>query len=398
MNRSFKKPTTGMLFVVLTTACSQVTDVSTPELQQIVERDGVPFSAESIPAEVLDRLASHRVVLVGETHFIREHDELMAELLRELHTRGFRQFLFEWTQTADWLLADFVEDGGLEPDWKPPSSIGGILLTSIRDFNRTVPMDERFRVHGIDVNLADYGGGEAFMWSLNRLATHLPTGGPLSTFLQDDPEISVKRLLRLWILQNDLQAARAEIVASWGEYWYDTVVEMVEVELSSVQIRGLREQDYDESVRLREDVMKRLTDRRLFDCPGGAVLNVGGNHAQKRRLKGTRQEWLGDYLVHKSPAAGGSVIVLVVTAAQIQAAPGSGIPGFDLSASPRNELFRVMNETWPDQIVFLPVDDALFAHGGIPMNFEGIIHVGAPKRHYDVFVQLPLAHRRPLDR
>lgn len=397
MNRPLKMNTASVFFVLVMTACSQVTEVSTPELQQIVERDGVAFSAGSIPAELLDRLASHRVVLVGETHFLREHDELMAELLRELHTRGFRQFLFEWAQTADWLLADFVEDGGLEPDWKPPLSIGGNLLTSIRDFNRTVPKDERFRVHAIDVNLADYGGGEAFIWSLDRLTRHLPTPGPLSGFLQGDNDISVKRLLGLWILQNDLQTGRAELVASWGEYWYETVVEMVEVELSSVQIRGSREHNYDESVRLREDVMKRLTDRRLSDCPEGAVINVGGNHAQKQRLKGTRQEWLGDYLVHRSPAAGGSVIVLVVTAAQISSSPGSGIPDYDLSASPRNELFRVMNGTWPDQIVYLPVDDPLFTQGGIPMNFEGILHVGAPKRHYDIFVQLPVAHRRPLD-
>jgi hypothetical protein len=102
----------------------QVSRVSTAELEQIVQRDGVPFETQSIPDEILDRLASHRVVLVGETHFLREHREMMVELLRELHARGFRQFLFEWTQVADWLLADFVEDGGLEPDWLPSLDVG----------------------------------------------------------------------------------------------------------------------------------------------------------------------------------------------------------------------------------------------------------------------------------
>jgi hypothetical protein len=53
-----------------------------------------------------------------------------------------------------------------------------------------------------------------------------------------------------------------------------------------------------------------------------------------------------------------------------------------------------MNQTWPDQIVFLPLDDPLFSNGRIPMNF-GEIYVGAPKSHYDVFVLLPVAHRVP---
>lgn len=397
MNGLLKYSVVSLVLVALMSACSQVTEVSTTDLTQAVERDGVPFSVGQVPDEVIDRLASNRVVLVGETHFLREHDELMAELLRELQARGFRQFLFEWSQAADWLLADYVEDRGLEPGWAPPLSIGGLLLAAIRDLNRTLPDEERIRVHAIDVNLADYGGGDSFSWSLGRLARHLPTPGPLSDFLQGGHDIPAGWKRGLWTLRAELAARRSALVESWGEYWYDTVVEMVEVELSSTQIRALRERDYDESVRLREDVMKRLADRRLSGCRGGTVINVGGNHAQKRRLKGTQQEWLGDYLVHRSQATRGSVIVLAVTAAQILSVAGSGIADFDLRASPENELFRVMNRAWPDQIVFLALDDPMFAQDGIPMNFEGIIHVGAPKRHYDVFLQLPLAHRLPID-
>jgi hypothetical protein len=99
-------------------------------------------------------------------------------------------------------------------------------------------------------------------------------------------------------------------------------------------------------------------------------------------------------MVHQSQATGGSAIVLAVSPAYIVAVPGSGVPDSDLSASPENELLRVMNETWPDRIVFLPLDDPLFSSGRIPMNF-GDISVGAPKRHYDAFVLLPLAHRVP---
>jgi hypothetical protein len=160
-----------------------------------------------------------------------------------------------------------------------------------------------------------------------------------------------------------------------------------------VAIRAIRESKYDRSVRLREDAIKRLVDSRLRDFPHGTVINIGSTHAQKKRLWGTEIEWLGDYLVHKSQEADGSVIVLEVSAAHIVSVPGSGIPDYDLAASPENELLRVMNQTWPDQIVFLPVDDPVFRSGRVPINSEGTIYVGAPKRHYDVFVLLPLAHR-----
>ena len=370
----------------------QLTRVSTAELEQIVQRDGVPFEPGSIPDEVLDRLASHRVVLVGENHFLREHRELVVELLRELHARGFRQFLFEWTEAADWLLADYVSDGGLEPSWTPPLEIGGSMITAIRDLNRSLPENERIRVHSIDVTV-DYGGERAFLGSLQALVKHLPDPGPLASILPSDYESDENQEAQIETLQAELDANRSQLVASWGQYWYDTVSELVEVERTSVPIRAIRESNYDQSVRLREDGIKHLVDRRLQDFPHGTLMNIGSTHAQTKQLWGTEIEWLGEYLVYGSQAAGGSVIVVQVTPAHIEPVPGSGNPDYDLQASPENELLRVMNRNWPDQIVLLAVDDPLFANGRVPINSESTIYVGAPKRYFDVLILLPTAQR-----
>ena len=63
----------GVVVGLAATSCFLSPKVSTKELEQVVQRDGVAFDAGAIPEEVLGRLASHKVVLVGETHFLHEH-------------------------------------------------------------------------------------------------------------------------------------------------------------------------------------------------------------------------------------------------------------------------------------------------------------------------------------
>lgn len=373
-------------------ACSSVTEVATTDLTHVVERDGVAFTGTEIPDEVIDRLAAHRLVIVGETHGVREHGELMTALLATLHRRGFGQLLMEWPQAADWLLDDYVSGGRLEPDWEPPPSLNGGLIRGIRAFNAELPEDQRLRVRGVDVNLSDYGGATAFRDLIRSYADHLGAWGPVAAFLQADYVTASQQDRSLRDLRTALTSREAELRSAWGATPYDLIVEMVEVEVVSVAVRANREDHYDLSVRLRESAMKRLADLRLNGYARRTILNVGGNHAQKNHLKGTSQEWLGDYLVHRSEAVGGTVFVVGVVPART--APGGGYSHFDLlDDSPENELFRVMNETWPEQTVFLPLDDPLFRAGGVPVNFERTIYVCALKEQYDGILLYPSIHR-----
>ena len=372
----------------------QATRVPASELQHVVRRNGVPFEAGSIPDEVFDRLAAHRVVLVGETHFLGEHTDFTFELLRGLHARGFRQFLFEWTQAADWALNDYVNNGALTSEWTIPHLLGDPIV-AIRDFNRPLPEAERIEVHAIDIHLADYGDTQSWLNYLDYIVGNVLTDpGPLTAFLGGDHSTYENHRAQLETLHVQLEDGRTELSASWGDYWYDTVVEMIEVELKGVEVRAARDSDYDESVRLREEAIKWLADRRIKSTPQGTLINMGSTHAQKEGLWGTEKiEWLGDYLAHRSPVTKGSVVNMWVPAAHILSAPGSDIPDFNLAASPENELLRIMHQAWPDQMVFLPMDDALFASGRVPINSSGEIFVGAPQRHYDAVALLPLAHR-----
>jgi len=386
-----KGKATKLCLIAFMTACSSVAEVPAPDLAEVVARDGVPFTTSSVPAEIVDRLAVNRVVILGETHFRREHRELVVALVEALHARGLRQILLEWPQMADWLLMDFVLDQQPGTGWQPPTSLGGDMITAIRDLNRTLPADDRIRVHGIDVNLQDYGGAKDFLGLMGSLSRQLGDPGPLAAFLARDYGSAEAQNSSIERLRRDLESGRSELTAKWGAYWYSTVAEMVEVEVASISIRDLRADHYDLSVRLRENVMKRLADLRINGQPYPTLINVGANHAQKKRFRGTDQEWLGDYVAHRSPVVNGSAIVVAVTPARTVGPSGEVMDDL-LDASPANELWRVMHETWPERNVFLPLDDAMFHDGGIPVNFEDFIEVIAPGRHYDVFLVLPLAH------
>jgi hypothetical protein len=63
-------------------------------------------------------------------------------------------------------------------------------------------------------------------------------------------------------------------------------------------------------------------ERRIAEDSGGAVINIGAHHAQLSHLMGTEQEWLGDFLAHRSTVVDGSVIAIGFTSARTELEPG----------------------------------------------------------------------------
>jgi len=397
MHRRIIRTLASLVPLAVVAGCSTLTEVTTAELSAVIERDGIAFGAETVPEPVLSRLAANEVILIGETHHLREHYAFVTALLRDLHARGFRQLLVEQPQMADWILDDYVGGSTLEPSWEPPANWQR-KFAAIREFNATLPPEERVHVRAIDVNEEYYGGAGSFRALLEMLVGHLPSAGPVDEFLQADYGTPATQTGAIESLRSALEADRPALVASWGSDWYDTVVEMVDVERASIDIRVDRPTNDDRAARAREEVIKVLADARIGGYQNRTVVNIGGHHAQKSHLLGTKQEWLGDYLVHRSTAVDGAVVVLSVVAARIELEPGaSGTPYDVLEASPPKELFRMMAEAWPDQTVFLPLDDPVFATRGVPVNYERRIYVSALKEQYDAVLQYGLAHRVPID-
>jgi hypothetical protein len=387
----------GIVLALSATACSGGADVGRDELASVVRRDAVPFEGQAIPDDVLERLGGSRVLILGETHHLREHWQLTAELLKRLHARGVRQLLVEQPQMADWWLDGYVGAGSVDPGWQVPPNWEW-KFAALREFNASLPLGDRVHVRAIDVNEEHFGGASAFRTMLRGLVAQLGAADAVGDFLRAPYETHEAEIEAIAALRASLEGARSRLVDSWGPEWFEAVLEMVDVERASIDIRADRASNDGRATRAREDVIKQLADARLAAYSGRGVINIGGHHAQRTPLLGTDQEWLGDYLAHRSPVAEGSVTVLSVVSAKTLLEQGSsGTPYEVLESSPENELFRVLAESWPSSNVFLPLDDPVFTEDRVAVNYEESVYSASLAEQFDAVLQYGLAHRMPAD-
>jgi hypothetical protein len=390
----------GFIGAIAAAGCSSAADVTADELVAVVERDGMAFDGATIPTEVLTRLAESRVVVLGETHHLREHWAFVAKLMSDLHDDGFRQLLVERPQMNDWLVDDYVLGGELVPDWTPPPYFDR-RFTAIREINAMLPAGERIHVRSIDANEDHSGGATDFKILFDMLVGLLPSPGTVEVVLPPDYPSTPPELQRQTIetLSTTLEGNRSALVETWGSARYKQVKEMVEMEGMSIEIREQRKEDDNGGARSREVLIKQLADRRIAEDPNGTVINIGAHHAQKSHLMGTEQQWLGDYLAHESPVVEGSIMVIGFTSARTELEPGAGGTPFDIleSASPENEILRVMADARPNQTVFLPLDDPLFVDRRVAYNSEDEIYTSSLREQFDALLQYGLAHRMPIN-
>lgn len=379
----------AVVLLLLVTNCSGPVEIGAPELRDVVERDAVAFAPGTVADVLVERLSGHKVAVVGESHQLREHHQFLADLAIALRAHDFDQVLLECPQMADWLIEDYVSGKSRLADWIPPVDLFGTFLTAIRDHNRLRPEIERIRVYCLDVNLDDYGGTSGFRYVLESTPDIVRKSDVVRAFLAAPYETPREQHAAISELRNAVD--HVNCCFDQNAYWSGVVRELAEFEELSIDIRADRSDHYDRSVVDREAVIKQIADRRIAMTASRTLINVGDTHAQKKRLMGSKIEWLGDYLVHRSPASGGDVYVMASIAAKAVSADGSSTDE-RLAKSADNEVFRIMYETGGDRVAWLPLDDPLFARNSVRINFEEVNHRCTLRDHFDGLLLHPVAH------
>ena len=352
--------------------------VERDRLHAIVDRDAILFDPAAIPEAMIDRLAGHRVVVVGEYHDVTHHDAFVGELAVALRPHGFGLVLLEFPQAESWLLDAYVR-GAFDTLLPGAKRTYGDLLDRIRAANAQLPPADRIRVAAIDVNPSVEAFLPAFRGLLHQIALPEPLTRLVATL-----EAGGNAAAAVAAAQDEVEANADAYRAAWGDPFYQAVSDALDGEARSAAVR--REQGAARD-RSREAAMHALVDRQLATTSGATVVNVGLYHAQKRRGDGTVDVWLAERLLTESSL---DVFALAVAPAKGEMVIRGRLRTFDVAdESPANELFRAMQEVAGGAVAFLALDDPLFAEERVMVNFHPQLRSEPPAEVFDGFVLLP---------
>jgi hypothetical protein len=353
--------------------------VNHERLRAIVERDVVHFEPTIIPEPMLDALSGHRVVVVGEVHDITHHDAFVGELATALRPRGFRTLLLEFPQAESWLIDGYAL-GAIDALLPGAERTYGPLLEGVRAANAALAPDERIRVRAIDVN----PGLDDFLPPFRGLLHQVGHPEPLVRLVAaleggDDPNGAMATA------RAEVAADEAAFRAAWGDALYGIVVDALDGEARSAEVRAMDSGAARDEA--REVAMHAMVDRQLAAAPGGVLLNVGLYHAQKSRQDGSIDVWLAERLDAASPH---TVFSIAVMPASGESVIRGRLRTFDVGEeSPVNELLRIVQQHANGATAFLPLRDPAFAEERVVVNYLPRLHVGPPKAAFDGFVVLP---------
>jgi hypothetical protein len=355
-------------------------------VEPVVARDAVLFDRGAIPDAMAASLASARVVLLGETHYVQEHQELLVALIPRLHAAGFRLLLQEQMHATAWAGEEYAQ---LRSDALPVevAAFDRTLLDGLRAFNATQPEADRLHFVGFDMNHWT-GIFPAYLRLFQERFGNVPQ---LDGLLAAQPD-SAAYAAALRDLPSSLAAGAAALTAAIGADRFAQLLDLVDVEARSLALRG--SSDFaPREVLIRERIVKTLASS------GGArvAVNCGAAHAQKASGMGPLAEPVGAWLASHPEAYGGD-------SSRLRSVAFLGARGelkdhfydvttrrFDVIAeAPENDLVRILAERAGAREAWLPFSDPLFSSEDVEFDAAGALVVARPVALFDALVLYPV--------
>ena len=143
-----------ILVIFLISGCAKDYKIMTESIEKSVAFD-FDNSKESIPDDLINDLSNYKLLLMGEIHYVKEHQEFMGTLLTALHEKGFRYYLQE-VGSANSVLIDYYIKGKIEVLPELYLNTDKSLIKILYDFNKGLREedreDEQISYIGFDMN------------------------------------------------------------------------------------------------------------------------------------------------------------------------------------------------------------------------------------------------------
>lgn len=371
-----QKPTvrtliTAALMVVIAAGCASGPDRK--ELQTVIEDAAQVFEHGSLPPGLVNRISRAQVTLLGETHYVQEHQEMLVALFPELQRAGYRQLGVESMQAFGWILDDYVR--GSRDDYPQGlAPLDSFWIEGLRDFNAPLAREDQIGVFCFDMN----HWSDSFQQSLLAMSREL-----------DHPEL--KRYAGEILLLDPgstgyRRALESLYTLELSDPWMERLTRMVEIEEQSI---GLRDSMKDSA---REALIIRLVEEQLDAGTGKVVVNTGMFHAQRQVFMGTIRRRLGTILDERydqNPDALFSLAVFGFTGERrnrFYDTESVGItPPWQRKENNLTRLLWELPRRGEGGNIFIPLDDPLFQESmGVAYSFDELR--AAPGRQFDAYL------------
>ncbi|MFN2363619.1 MAG: hypothetical protein ABR596_04915 [Halarsenatibacteraceae bacterium] len=327
----FKKPVLLSLIILLVflTGCSGISEDEIRNSSEV-------FSKNEFPESLMERISGAEAIVLGQYHGYRNSQDFLADFIINQHkNNNISQIVIGAPHAYSWIYNSYVK-GEMNSDLFVEEIISEqkILLVIIREYNSNLAKDDMITVKTGDINFQE----DQFISSLQYMRQQIPERDTINRLLNRVIS-AANRAEILEEFKRLLSNNKSNFNDSWGADWNKKLLEMIEVELESIEIRGIWDKDYTEAHLLRENLIKDLAEKRIQES-GNTIFKFTFYQAQKDHYLGTRKEWLAEYLASETSLVESSYSFLLLPMSGRMYDPNNGTMNIDIRNLEENSLFK----------------------------------------------------------
>ena len=368
-------------FMILTlTGCSRVGE------DDIINASE-SFSKGELPLSLLDTISGKEAIVIGQFRGIKEHQNWLADfVIHQFENNEISLVVLGDRHAYSWIFDSYVRND-LNSDLFVEEVISdwAVFLNRIKEYNNDLN-NKKISVKTGDMNSQE----DQFIISLQYMRQQLSERDTVNRLLnrtisaanREDILIEFKH-----ILSNN----SSNFDQSWGSDWNRLLIEMIDVELASIEIREMWGLDYREAHTLREKLIKDLANDRL-QSNGNTIFNYSFYQAQKEHYLGSRKQWLAEYLnSDESPVKSSySLLALPMTGNIIDT--NNGIKDINIMENENDDLFKkTANIFGVDDYIYMDFNREIFRNKRVDLNLYYQKIEAKPYNIFDGVILLPEA-------
>ncbi len=327
-----KKPVFLLFLIIISVFLAGCSGISDDQIRKSSEL----FSEGEFPGSLMERISGADSIVLGQYHGYQGNQDFLADFIIDQHkNNNINQIVLGNHHAYSWIYNSYVK-GEINSDLFVEEIISEqeILLDRIREYNSRLTNINMINVKSGDINSQE----DQFISSLQYMRQQIPERDTINRMLNRVIS-AANRAEVLNEFKNLLSNNKSNFNDSWGADWNKKLLEMIEVELESIEIRDMWDQEYTDAHVLRENLIKDLAKKRIQEN-GNTIFIFTFYQAQKEHYLGTRKEWLAEYLASNKGLVESSHSFLLLPMSGSIYDPNNGMMDIDIRDLEENSLFK----------------------------------------------------------